>query len=63
MEIVEGSANDLAGITERQLDVAFVTGTPAATHCDSVVLWEARVFAALPEGHALADGEVICREF
>ena len=63
MEIVEGSASQhLAGITERQLDVAFVMGTPAAKHCDSVVLWEARVFAALPEGHALADGEAICWE-
>jgi DNA-binding transcriptional LysR family regulator len=63
MEIVEGSASQhLAQITERQLDVAFITGTPAATHCDSAVLWEARVFAALPKGHALADGEAICWE-
>jgi len=60
MDIVEGSASEhLAGITERQLDVAFVTGTPTASHCDSVVLWEARVFAALPEHHALADDEAI----
>ena len=60
MEIVEGSASEhLARITERHLDVAFVTGTPVATHCDSVVLWEARVFAALPEHHVLADGDAI----
>ena len=37
----------------------FVTGTPLVSHWDSVVLWEARVFAALPEGHALADGDAI----
>ena len=60
MEIVEGSTREhLARITERHLDVAFVAGTPLAAHCDSVVLWEARVFAALPEHHALADGDAI----
>ena len=60
MEIVEGSASEhLSRITERHLDVAFVTGAPLVSHSDSVVLWEARVFAALPEGHALADGDAI----
>ena len=60
MEVVEGSASEhLARITERHLDVAFVTGAPLVSHWDSVVLWEARVFAALREGHALADGDAI----
>ena len=60
MEIVEGSTSEhLARITERHLDVAFVAGTPVVAHCDSVVLWEARVFAALPEHHALAEGDAI----
>ena len=41
IELVEGSASEhLARITERQLDVAFVTGTPTASHCDTAVLLE-----------------------
>ena len=60
IELVEGSASEhLARITERQLDVAFVTGTPTASHCDTAVLWKARVFAALPTWHALARGEAV----
>ena len=60
IELVEGSASEhLARITERQLDVAFVTGTPTASHCDTAVLWKARVFAALPTWHALACGEAV----
>ena len=56
IDIVEGSASEhLARISERQLDIAFVTGTPTVPHCDTAVLWEARVFAVLPERHRLAD--------
>lgn len=55
IEVVEGSASEhLARISERLVDIAFVTGTPSAPHCDTTVLWEARVFAALPERHPLA---------
>ena len=60
IDIVEGSANEhVARITERQIDIAFVTGTPQASHCDTVVLWETRVFAALPGWHALASDDAI----
>ncbi len=56
IDIVEGSASEhLARISERLLDIAFVTGTPTVPHCDTAVLWEARVFAVLPERHRLAD--------
>jgi DNA-binding transcriptional LysR family regulator len=60
IDIVEGSANEhVARITERQIDIAFVTGTPQASHCDTVLLWETRVFAALPGSHALASDDAI----
>jgi DNA-binding transcriptional LysR family regulator len=56
VEIVEGSASEhLARLSERLLDIAFVSGIPSVSHCDTVVLWEARLFAALPERHRLAD--------
>ncbi len=55
LDPVEGSAGEhIARITERQLDIAFVTGKPPASHCDTAVLWEARVFATLPQWKALA---------
>ncbi len=60
LDIVEGSASEhVARITERQLDIAFVTGTPPASHCDIAVFWKARIFAALPQWHALADADGI----
>ncbi len=56
MDFVEGSINEhIAQITERQLDIAFVTGTPLAAHCDALALWQARVFVALPHRHVLAE--------
>jgi DNA-binding transcriptional LysR family regulator len=60
IDLVDGSANEhIARITERQLDIAFVTGTPPASHCDTAVFWEARVFVAVPEWHALASEDQI----
>ncbi len=56
IDVVEGSASEhLARISERLLDVAFVTGRPTAPQCDTTVLWDARVFAALPHQRRLAD--------
>ena len=55
INVAEGSASEhIARITERQLDVAFVTGRSAPLRCDSLLLWEARVFIVLPERHVLA---------
>jgi len=60
IDIVDGSASEhLARISERLLDIAFVTGTLSAPHCDTAVLWEARVFAVLPERHRLADEDKV----
>jgi DNA-binding transcriptional LysR family regulator len=60
IDVVEGSASEhLARISERLLDIAFVTGTPSAPHCDTIVLWEARVFAVLPARHRLADEDTV----
>ena len=60
IDIVEGPTHEhIARITERLLDIAFVTGTPTAPQCDIAVLWQARVFVALPEKHVLADGNSI----
>ena len=59
-DFVEGSTREhIARITERQLDVAFVTGTPQASHCDALALWRARIFAALPHRHVLAQEDQI----
>jgi DNA-binding transcriptional LysR family regulator len=60
IDVVEGSASEhLARVSERLVDVAFLTGRPSASHCDTAVLWEARVFAALPERHRLADQDEV----
>jgi len=60
IDIVDGSASEhLARISEHLLDIAFVPGTPSVSHCDTAVLWEARVFAVLPERHPLADEDNI----
>ncbi|SIR45304.1 transcriptional regulator, LysR family [Acidiphilium rubrum] len=55
IDVTEGSASEhIARITERQVDVAFVTGRSAPLRCDTLLLWEARVHAVLPESHVLA---------
>ena len=43
IDIIEGSGREhIALISERQLDVAFVGGTPPSSHYDTAILWEAR---------------------
>ncbi|MDQ2861813.1 MAG: LysR family transcriptional regulator [Pseudomonadota bacterium] len=60
IEIVEGSASEhLAKISARQLDVAVVTGTLPASHCDALILWEARVFVVLPASDPLAGEQEV----
>lgn len=54
-ELVEGGpAFHISAIQRRELDIAFLTGTPIAEGCDLVHLWEERVFVALPKDHELA---------
>lgn len=44
----------IARVREHRIDVAFVTGEPKVAGCDVTRLWTERVFAVLPEQHALA---------
>lgn len=56
MSFVEGDQSEhVAAIRQRQLDIAFVTGTLEWPDCDTEYLWSERVFAALPEHHYLAS--------
>ncbi|MGY4197295.1 LysR family transcriptional regulator [Bradyrhizobium sp. USDA 4520] len=54
-ELVEGGpAAHVAAIQHHQLDVAFLTGRPAAEGCDILHLWNERVLVVMPENHELA---------
>lgn len=54
-ELVEGGpAAHIAAIQHHQLDVAFLTGRPAAEGCDILHLWNERVLVVMPENHELA---------
>ena len=60
IDVTEGLASEhIARITERQLDVAFIAGRSPPLRCDSLLLWEARVYAALPERHVLASSDPV----
>jgi DNA-binding transcriptional LysR family regulator len=63
IDLVEGPACEhIARISGRLLDIAFVFGTPAAPRCDTVLVWEARVFVVLSECHRLAADEIVSPE-
>ena len=52
---VEGGTGDhVPAIRRHRLDVAFVTGTPAAEGCDIAYLWNERVYVAMAESSPLA---------
>jgi DNA-binding transcriptional LysR family regulator len=54
VQILEGaSADNIAAVLKRQLDVAFIMETTEAEGCDTVSLWNERVFVVLRENHAL----------
>jgi DNA-binding transcriptional LysR family regulator len=60
ISVAEGSGQEhIAHIIGRQIDVAFITGTPPAARCETMILWKASIYAALPEGHPLADAASI----
>lgn len=49
----------LGGVLDGRLDVAFVTGTPIAPRCDTIALWDERLFAAVRRESILATrGEI-----
>lgn len=59
-ELIDGNPTEhVAGIRQLRLDVAFITGTSAWTECETAHLWSERVFAVLPEDHALTLKEVL----
>ncbi len=60
VELVDGNpAEHVASIRQFTIDVAFLTGTRAWPGCDTGQFWSERVFAVLPEDHALAGKEAL----
>ena len=56
IELIDGEPSDhVAAVRRLRLDVAFLTGTREWPECDTVKLWSERVFAVLPEMHALSE--------
>jgi DNA-binding transcriptional LysR family regulator len=56
MSFAEGDQSEhVVAIRQRQLDIAFVTGTLEWPDCETEYLWSERVFAALPERHSLTS--------
>lgn len=54
-ELVEGSPDaHVSAIQKRDLDIAFLAGTPRAEGCDLASLWEEPVFVAMPSLDRLA---------
>jgi len=64
IEMVDGNpAEHVAAIRQLSLDAAFITGTRDWPDCERVLLWSERVFAVLPDHHALANRqEVVWRD-
>lgn len=61
VDILEGSTREHnAAINERRLDIAFVAGEPRAPRCDVALLWQVRVFIALPDDHPQAKATELC---
>lgn len=58
MSFADGDqAEHVAAIRQRQLDVAFLTGTLEWEGCECRHLWSEQVFLAMPEQHVLAETE------
>ena len=60
LDLVEaGPSEHLNALVDRVLDLAILTGMPAATGCDSAQLWDEQILVALPATHRLASGAAI----
>ena len=60
LQILESaSADNIAAVRKRQLDVAFITDTSDAKGCETFPLWIERIFVVLPEHHALCERKEI----
>jgi len=56
IDIVEGAPSDhISAVRLHTLDVAFVTGAPVHSDCDTAQFWTERVFVVLPRDHPLAE--------
>jgi len=63
LEVVEADPREnVAGVLERRLDVAFLTGNTLPPGCDHEQLWQERVIAVLPARHRLASRAETCIE-
>lgn len=54
-----GPADHVAAVQHHRMDVAFLTGEPAAYGCETARLWDERVFVVVPRDHGLAEREEI----
>lgn len=60
IQIVESSSADIiAAVRKRQLDVAFIIDTSDANGCETLPLWSERIFVVLGEHHALCERKEI----
>lgn len=48
------SQSAISSIVDGQLDLAFVTGKPVVTSCETIKLWDEQLLLAVPSTHALA---------
>ena len=53
------SADNVAAVRKRQLDVAFIMDTTDASGCETLPLWTERIFVVLPEYHVLCERKEI----
>ena len=53
------SADNVAAVRKRQLDVAFIMDATDASGCETLPLWTERIFVVLPEHHALCERKEI----
>ena len=55
LDLIEGATSQhIAAIQRHQLDVAFTTGQPLADGCDTLQLWEERIYVVLPDDDELS---------
>jgi DNA-binding transcriptional LysR family regulator len=60
IQILESASADIvAAVRKRQLDVAFITDTTDASGCETLPLWTERIFVVLPEHHSLCERKEI----
>lgn len=57
----EGTQSEhICAVEAHELDVAFVSGGPVISGCETVQLWDERLFVVMPAGQQLAGKAEIC---